>query len=205
MTYFEYGEKEVKALKKNDMLLGDAINKIGHIYRETNPDIFSGVINAIVGQQISAKAHKTVYTRMLSDLKDISAETISAKSVNEIQKYGVTFKKAENIKSFASKVLSGEFRIDSLKKMSDSELTASLLTLDGVGVWTAEMLMLFTLERPDVLSFGDLGIHRGMQILYNREKIDKHFFMELRERYSPYCSVASLYLWEISTGLLIKQ
>ena len=82
--------------------------------------------------------------------------------------------------------------------MKGQELSA----LDGIGIWTAEMLMLFSMQRPDILSFGDLAILRGMRMLYHHRKITRELFEKYRRRYSPYGSVASLYLWAIAGGAI---
>ena len=86
--------------------------------------------------------------------------------------------------------------------MADDEVIAALSSLKGVGVWTAEMILIFCMQRQDVVSFGDLAILRGMRMLYRHREIDKAKFEKYRKRYSPYGSVASLYLWEISGGAL---
>ena len=84
--------------------------------------------------------------------------------------------------------------------MSDAEVCAKLSELDGIGVWTAEMLMLHSLQRPDVLSFGDLAVQRGLRMLYHHRKITRPLFEKYRRRYSPYGSVACIYLWAVSAG-----
>lgn len=85
--------------------------------------------------------------------------------------------------------------------MNDEEAISVLRSLKGVGPWTAEMILLFCLQRPNVLSFDDLGIRRGMQMVYGKP-VNKEFFKECRNRLSPYCSVASLYFWEAASGSL---
>jgi DNA-3-methyladenine glycosylase II len=110
----------------------------------------------------------------------------------------MTFRKAEYIKDFACKVLSGEFDIESLPDKSDDELIARLSALKGIGVWTAEMIMTFCMQRPDIFSFGDLAIHRGLRMLYHHKNVDKKLFEKYRRRYSPYGTVASLYIWAIA-------
>ena len=90
------------------------------------------------------------------------------------------------------------FDIDAVEHMSDADAIAALSALPGIGVWTAEMLLLFNLGRPDILSFGDLAIHRGMRMVYHHRKVTRQMFEKYRRRYSPYGSVASLYLWAIS-------
>ena len=84
--------------------------------------------------------------------------------------------------------------------MDDAEAIAALSSLEGVGVWTAEMLLLFCLDRPDILSYGDLAIHRGMRMVYHHRKVTREMFERYRRRYSPYGSVASLYLWAAAGG-----
>jgi DNA-3-methyladenine glycosylase II len=94
------------------------------------------------------------------------------------------------------------YDIHSLNGLSDDEVCAKLTELDGIGVWTAEMLMIFSMQRPNILSYGDLAIHRGLRMVYNHEKIDRATFNKYRERYTPYASVASLYLWAIAGGAI---
>ena len=111
-------------------------------------------------------------------------------------------RKVEYVKDFAAKVASGEFDIDALSGLPDAEVIAALSSLKGIGTWTAEMLLLFSLGRPDVLSFGDFGIQRGMRMVYRHRKITKQLFEKYRRRLSPYGSVASLYFWEVAGGAL---
>ena len=199
---FLYGDREIQYLKKKDKRLGEAIDIIGHIERAANPDLFSSVIYTIIGQQISAAAVKTVWGRLCVILGDVTVETINNSSDALLQSAGLTFKKAGYMKNFAAKVISGEFDIETLPLKSDAEVIAQFSALNGLGVWSAEMIMLFTMQRPDILSFGDLGIHRGLRMLYHHKNVDKALFEKYRKRYSPYASVASLYLWTISAGAI---
>ena len=197
---FIYGEAEIAHLQKRDKTLGAAIDRIGLIRREVNPDLFSALINSIVGQQISSKAHATVWERMKSGFGDITPNSILACSVEEIQKFGISFRKASYIHGAAQRVADGTLDIEALRSMSDAEVCNELVKLDGIGKWTAEMLMLFSMQRPDVLSYGDLAILRGMRMLYRRKEITCELFEKYRRRYSPFGSVASLYLWAIAGG-----
>ena len=197
--YFEYGDSAVEHLKARDAKLAAAIDAVGHVQREMEEgDLFNGVVHHIVGQQISSAALATVWGRMKANLGEVTPATVNAASVDELQSCGITFKKAEYIKGFAAKVESGAFDIDAVAHMDDAEAIAALSSLDGIGTWTAEMLLLFNLGRPDILSFGDLGIHRGMRMVYHHRKVTRPMFEKYRRRYSPYGSVASLYLWAIS-------
>lgn len=86
--------------------------------------------------------------------------------------------------------------------MSDDEVCARLSSLKGLGVWSAEMLMLFSTQRPDILSFGDLAIQRGLRMIYHHRKIERKLFEKYRRRFSPYNSVASLYIWAVAGGAI---
>lgn len=200
MNYFQYGEKEINHLKSKDKKLARAIDHIGMIKRAVNPDLFQALVNTIVGQQISSKAQKTIWRRMKEGIKTITPQTIEKLNTGELQQYGISFRKAGYIKHAASMVVSGELDIDSLKNMPDHKVNETLVKLPGIGAWTAEMLMIFSMQRPNIISFGDLAIQRGLRMLYGHEKITRELFARYQKRYSPYASVASLYLWAISGG-----
>ena len=202
--FFEYGEKEVEHLKSRDKKLGAAIEQIGHIHRETDEDIFSSVIHHIIGQQISTAAQATLWIRLNEKLKKIDTESVLSLSREELQSIGMTYKKADYILDFSEKIHGGAFDIDALYQMEDAQVIRELSSLKGIGVWTAEMIMTFCMQRPDVVSFGDLAILRGMRMLYRHRQIDRKRFDTLRKRYSPYGTVASLYLWAIAGGAIAE-
>ncbi|NLX93561.1 MAG: DNA-3-methyladenine glycosylase 2 family protein [Clostridiales bacterium] len=200
--YFEYGEKEIEFLKSRDKLLGEAIDRIGPIYRTVDSDLFSSVVHHIIGQQISTAAQVTIWQRLRDRVKIVGVDAIDALELAELQKLGMTFKKAGYIKDFAEKIKNKEFDIDALHDLSDAEVIKELVALKGVGVWTAEMLLIFSMQRPDVVSFGDLAIQRGMRMLYHHRNIDRKMFAKYARRYSPYATVAGLYLWAIAGGAI---
>ena len=200
--YFQYGDKETEYLKKKDKALGEVIEKIGHIEREVDSDLFSSVIHHIIGQQISTKAQETIWRRMKEQFGEVTAESISAADIPELQSFGMTFRKAEYIKDFAEKVQSGAFDLEEISRLPDKEAIKMLTTLKGIGVWTGEMILLFCLQRPDIFSFDDLAIQRGLRMVYHHRKIDRKLFEKYRRRFSPYCSVASLYLWAVAGGVI---
>lgn len=200
--YFEYGKKEIEFIKGRDKLLGAAIDRIGHLYREVDSDLFSSVVHHIIGQQISTRAQATIWQRLNDRLGIINADAIYALELTQLQKLGMTFKKAEYIKDFAAKVRSEEFDIHALSGLPDAEVIKALSSLKGIGTWTAEMIMTFCMQRSDVVSFGDLAIHRGMRMLYHHRSIDRKKFAKYARRYSPYGTVASLYLWAIAGGAI---
>ena len=200
--YFAYGEEETDYLKKKDKRMAEVIDRIGHVERKVDTDPFSAVVHHIVGQQISTKAQETIWQRMLSALGEVNAETVLAAGVSKLQSLGMTFRKAEYITDFAEKVHTGAFDLEGIWQKSDEEAIRELSSLKGIGVWTAEMILLFCMQRPDVLSYDDLAIQRGLRMVYHHRKIDRRLFEKYRRRFSPYGSVASLYLWAVSGGAI---
>ena len=200
--FFDYGNDEIECLAKKDRKLGEIIKRIGIIKREVEPDLFAAVVLNIVGQQISGKAFVTVEKRLRSAVKELTPQTIANTPDDVLQKCGMSMRKVRYIKDFTEKVCNGEFNIEHLATLGDAEVVAELSSLRGIGVWTAEMLLLFSLQRPDVLSFGDLGIQKGMRMVYRHRKITKELFAKYRRRLSPLGSIASLYFWEIASGAI---
>ena len=200
--YFEYGAQETEYLARKDKRLGAAIEQIGHIDRAVDGDLFSSVVHQIVGQQISTKAQETIWQRMQQTLGTVDAGHILAAGVPELQKLGITYRKAEYITDFARKVQTGECRIEEIWQMPDEEVIRVLSSLKGIGAWTAEMILLFCLQRPDIFSYDDLAIRRGLRMVYRHRRIDRPLFERYRRRFHPYGSVASLYLWAVSGGAI---
>lgn len=193
---FSYSHKELKFLSERDKVLGEYIRKKGKIERSVNADVFYNVIDSIAGQQISSAALQTVRKKLLEITGGVTPEKINALSAEKIKRCGISLKKAENIKAFAESVCSGKTDLESFKEKEDEEIIKELTAFRGIGRWTAEMTLIFALQRKNVLSFGDFGIRKGICVLYGYEKIDKKLFEQFRERFSPYGTIASFYLWE---------
>lgn len=200
--YFAYGERELSYLRQKDKRLGAVIDRIGQIDRAVDPNLFSSVVHHIIGQQISTKAQATIWQRIHDTLGSINAETILKAGVPALQALGMTFRKAEYITDFAEKIHTGAFRLDEVARMNDEDAIRALSSLKGIGVWTAEMILLFCLQRPDIFSYDDLAIRRGLRMVYHHREIDRERFERYRRRFSPYGSVASLYLWAVAGGAI---
>ncbi|MFA5527461.1 MAG: DNA-3-methyladenine glycosylase 2 family protein [Peptostreptococcales bacterium] len=200
--HFEYGAKEIKYLKSRDKLLGEAIDRIGPIYRKVDNDLFSSVVHHIIGQQISTSAQATVWKRLCASLGEVDADTVCACDRESLNQCGMTFRKADYILDFAKKIKWGQFDLEALNTLTDEEVIKELSALKGIGVWTAEMIMIFCMQRPNIVSFGDLAIHRGMRMLYHHRSIDRKKFERYARRYTPYGTTASLYLWAIAGGAI---
>ena len=202
MAIFRYGEAETTWLASRDPKLAEAIELIGPIEREVDPDLFSSVIHHIIGQQISTKAQATIWDRMNDALGNVTPQTVTAAGEDRLQSLGMTYRKAGYLVEFARRVEAGAFDLDAVAHMPDEDAIRSLDGLPGIGRWTAEMILLFCLERPNVLSWDDLAIQRGMRMLYHHRRITPQLFAKYRRRYSPYGSTASLYLWAIAGGAI---
>lgn len=198
--YLEYGEKEVDYLKKKDKKFAEVIEQIGPIQRTVDPDLFSAVLHHIIGQQISMKAQKTIWQRMQASLENVTPQAVSSAGIKKIQAFGTSFRKAEYICNFAEQVASGQFDLERIRELPDDAAIKALSSLKGIGVWTAEMILLFSLERPDILSYDDLAIQRGLRMIYHHRRITRPLFEKYRRRFSPYGSIASLYIWAVATG-----
>lgn len=201
-SIFQYGEKEIDYLRSRDRRMAEVIDKIGVVRRRVIPDVFAALVHSIVGQQISTKAHESIWRKVEETVGEVSPKNILAISPELLQSVGISFRKVEYIRDAARRFESGEFDVLSFDSMSDEQVIEKLTQLKGVGVWSAEMLMLFSMQRPDVLSFGDLAILRGLRMIYHHRRIDRRLFEKYRRRFSPCNSVASLYLWAVAGGAI---
>ena len=133
--YFEYGDTEIEYLKRKDKKLGEAIDHIGHIYREVDADIFQSVVHHIIGQQISNAALATVWGRFRNLVGEVTADTVLRYQAEELQGLGMSLRKAEYIQNFAQKVCLGELDLEELYRMDDQKVIKTLSSLRGIGVW----------------------------------------------------------------------
>jgi DNA-3-methyladenine glycosylase II len=198
MEILSYGQVELDHLKERDAALGAVIDRIGMIECDIVPDLFVALVNSIVCQQLSGKAADTVWNRMRESFGDITPHSMAAAPLEDLRACGLSQRKAEYVRGIAKAVETGEMDIAALPGLPDEEVIMQLSSLRGVGIWTAEMLLIFSMGRPDVVSYGDLAIRRGMMRLYGLEELDRETFESYRRQYSPYGTVASLYLWKLS-------
>ena len=196
--FFSYGKAETDYLSARDPVLGAAIARIGHIDRAVFPDLFEALINSIAGQQISGKALATVWARLCAAVGAVTPENLLAAGEERLRACGFSGRKVNYMLSAARTVADGTLDIHSLVEKDDQEVIRTLTALPGVGRWTAEMLLTFSLQRPDVLAYDDFGIRKGLCRLYGLDSVSKAQFAEYRARYAPYATVAALYLWHIA-------
>ena len=200
-TYFPYGQVELDYLCAADKCLAKVIRSVGKIEREINSDVFEALISSIIGQQISGKVAAIVKQRLSQKVNGcITPQNISSLSWEELKNCGLSGQKVRYISAAATTAIEGKIDFEGLKNLSDEDVISKLTALSGVGRWTAEMLLIFSLCRPNIISYADFGIRKGMQILYHLDTIDKNTFQRLTIPYHPYATVASFYLWYVANN-----
>ncbi|MDD4816539.1 MAG: hypothetical protein PHI85_01030 [Victivallaceae bacterium] len=147
---------------------------------------------SIVSQQLAIKSADAIFRRIEALLGEVTAERLLAVGFDELRVCGLSGRKIEYLRGIAEAKISDAIDFETLVEKPDAEVIAELVKLKGVGVWTAEMLLIFALGRPDVLSFKDLGIRRGIMILNHLDDLTEAVFETYRQRYSPYGTLTSL-------------
>lgn len=190
----------------NDPILQKLIQKYpAPTWIDRSDFLFEDLIETIVSQQLSIKAADSIFTRFKNLFDNVGAiprnrpflfptpEQILAVEQGSIRQIGVSTAKAKYIHNVAQAFLDKDIEIETIKQMSDEEVIESLVRIKGVGKWTAEMILIFTLNRPNIFSHGDLGLRNAIRNLYGIT--EKEEIMELAESWSPNKSLASWYLW----------
>jgi DNA-3-methyladenine glycosylase II len=198
------GDEGIEHLRAADERLAEVIDERGPLDLESRvrgrpADAYGALLRAIVGQQLSVKAARSIFIRFteLFGGRTPTPEELLEADVETLRSAGLSGAKAKYVRSLAEHVISGELELDRLDELSDDAVMRELVAVKGLGEWTAHMFLLFHLGRPDVLPVGDLGVRRAVERLYGFEGLPSAAELEaLGERWRPYRSLASLYLWE---------
>lgn len=164
-------------------------------------DLFSSLAWSIVGQQLSVKAAQTIGQRVLDicGTQTLRADALHRLTSEQCRRAGLSGAKTRYIKGLAEAKLNGQLNFRALAQQTDDLVIDTLTALPGVGVWTAQMFLIFGLRRPDVAAPADVGLQRGMQKLLSlHEKPDTDTFLALSAPWRPYRSIASWYLWRLA-------
>lgn len=203
--FFAYGRKQTGWLGSRDPVLGKFIEKTGEIKRRIYPDAFTGLARAIIGQQISSGAQAAIWARFTEKFNPSECAMLACAEPAAIRGCGISMRKAKFITNLAQEFASGALSHAGLAELDDRALEDRLTALPGVGKWTAEMLLIFTFQRQNILSYGDLAIRRGICRLYGYEKLTRKQFDAHFAIYSPWATVASFYIWEAAAGRIAPE
>ncbi|MEE8387045.1 MAG: hypothetical protein V3R65_00585 [Acidiferrobacterales bacterium] len=194
-------EQIIQYLLQRDRKLLAVINSVAYPVSRRNKDVYSALLHSIVAQQLSVKAAATIHSRLLGLFPDNEArpDLLMRMPVAKLRGAGLSKQKAGYIKAIAKTARSDGLVYDILSKKSDIELIDYLTQIHGVGRWTVEMLLMFTFNRKDVFSVGDVGIQNAMRRLYRLEEEGKEFKQKLlliAQRWQPYRTIVCRYLWK---------
>jgi DNA-3-methyladenine glycosylase II len=196
----KYWSKAKKYLSKKDKIISKLIKNYkrpSETILTSRKDIFFSLCKSIIGQQISVAAANSVFIKFKKKCKNkINAKTVSKLTFSQLKKCGLSRQKVVGIKSLAKQILDKSFNSKLITKMNDEEAISYLLNLKQIGRWSAEMILLFTYNRSNIWPVQDIGLLRAISKNYKKKYLPpEKFVLLLKKRFSPYCSVATWYLW----------
>ncbi len=181
-----------------DQVLFKIIPEIEPFIIEKSDEIFFSLVESIISQQLSIKASDTIVKRFVALFPEgeITPEHVLAVPREKFREVGMSWNKADYVHNIARAILEKQLHIDSFDTMTDDEVVAELTTIKGIGQWTAEMFLMFTLAREDVFSYGDVGLQNAIQRLYNlKKKPTKKQMEKISKKWKPYRTYAARILW----------
>lgn len=196
-------KKAAEHLSTNDNRLGSIISEIGTIRQNLNTDLFFSLVESILSQQLSPKAADSIIGRFVELFHgSIIPSSIGEVTDEQLRSCGISRQKVTYIRSVAEEFASGRLDSEMLANLDDLQVIEELVSIRGVGTWTAKMILIFSMGRPDVLPHEDLGIVNAISKLYGKKKKpDRKAVERIAKKWHPYCSVASLYLWKLKDEL----
>lgn len=199
--------KARKHLARRDPRMKTITDHVGACTLVPGPGGFDVLVRSIVAQLISTAAARTIYARIeaLVGEAGVTPEAILAMTEEKLRAVGLSGGKTASIRDLAARISDGRLPLDELPGLGDSEAISKLTAVRGIGVWTAEMYLIFGLGRTDVLPVGDLGLRDGVRVLYELDALpNKALLTELGEPWRPYRSIATWYFWR-SRGAVPKS
>ena len=192
----KYWNRAKKILSKKDKVMRKLINNYKDKTLVTRNDVFYSLCMSITGQQLSIFSASAIFKRFQKKVGKINPTRVSKLSISQIKSCGMTKQKAKGIKELAAKMIRKEFNPKLINKMSDEEAILYLSELRQIGRWSAEMILLFTFNRSNIWPLQDIGLLRAISNNYNKKYFPpKSFLDKLYKKFTPYCSVATWYLW----------
>jgi len=193
----KYWSKAKRILSKRDKVMKILIDNYKDGNLVTRNDVFFSLCKSIIGQQISVAAANSVFSKFKKKCKNkINASTVSKLSFNSLKSCGLSRLKVKGIQDLAKRTLNKSFKPNLIKKMSDEDAIEYLSELRQIGRWSAEMILLFTFNRSNIWPLQDIGLLRAVSNNYKKKYFPpKSFLKKLHKKFTPYCSVATWYLW----------
>ena len=193
----KYWNRAKKILSKKDRVMRKLINNYKDKSLVTRNDIFFSLCKSIIGQQISVAAANSVFLKFKKKCNNkITAKNVNKLSTSSLKSCGLSRQKVKGIKDLAKRIINKSFKPSLIKKMSDEEAIEYLSELRQIGRWSAEMILLFTFNRSNIWPLQDIGLLRAISNNYNKKYFPpKSFLDKLYKKFTPYCSVATWYLW----------
>lgn len=185
---------EVQELIKKDKNLKKLFADIKQVHIEIETDYLKSLINSIISQQISRKVARSISSNFFSYFKDYNPKTILNTSDDEIRSLGFSRPKVKYLKSLLEHIITNEVDLTIIDSLSDEEVINMLTKVTGIGRWTAEMFLIFSLNRKDVYSVLDLGLKEGVKLLYGKD-LTNNEILEIASKWSPYKTLVSHFLW----------
>src|SRR5699024_6492495 len=192
-------EKSVIQLGKKDPHLGKLIQIIGDLEIETRPNFFKSLVRSIIGQQVSVQSAEAVYNRLKKLAQnELTVEKLSLMTVKDFQGVGLSVRKINYIQDLIDHITKGKLDLNKLKNIDNQTEIETLTNVKGIGKWTTEMFLIFSLGRMDVLAIDDIGLQRGAKWLYQVDKSERRsILIEKEPIWYPHLTIAACYLWEI--------
>jgi len=186
--------------RRRDPIMARAIERVGPFTLKPTRDRFAMLVRSIISQQISTSAARSILARVTTLMGDngIQPLTLQKLSAEQLRAAGVSPQKIGYLKDLAEKVSSGAVRLDRIGRRADEQVIEELTQVKGIGRWTAQMFLIFSLGRPDVFPHDDLGVRAAIKRLYGLDEMpDKQTSLAIGSRWTPYSSVASWYCWRV--------
>ncbi|HLQ30281.1 MAG TPA: DNA-3-methyladenine glycosylase [Ktedonobacteraceae bacterium] len=185
-------------LSRVDAVMADAIERVGSCTLAPNPNVFETLVDAIISQQISVKAADAIMARLRAAAPGglITPEALVQLEHDNLRAVGLSTPKTRYVRDLVERVISGQLDLGNLEKLEDEEVIQQLVAVKGIGRWTAEMILIFSLGRPDVLPVDDLGFVEGVREAYGLEtRPTRKEMLERGEAWRPYRTFATWYMW----------
>jgi len=183
----------------SDEVLASVVTKVGVLDERKSKDYYVSLTESIISQQLSVKVADVIYARFVGLFKDnnVTPEEVLQIDTEVMRGVGISYAKINYIKALAEHVIASPTMFETFNEMSDEDIIAELIQIHGIGRWTAEMFLIFTMGRPDVFSYGDLGLKNALKRLYNFENHPTvEEAAEITDKWKPYRSYGSRYLWK---------